>query len=97
MENENIRTYVLDCYGTEDCTVPADRLNKQLVAPPWGTAAAVCCLSVLRLVVCVCAPLLVPLLQMFYRVLTDNMAKNKLTDAEIRKIWEQIDPDNILK
>ena len=55
------------------------------------------CLSVSRLVVCLRAPLLVPLLQTFYRVLTNNMAKNKLTDAEIRKILEQMEADYILK
>ena len=47
--------------------------------------------------VCVYAPLLVTLLQTFYRVLTDNMAKKKLTNAENRKILEQIDADNTLK
>ena len=77
--------------------MPAVRSNKQLVALPWGTAVALCRLNVSRLVVCVCAPLLVPLLQTFYRVLTDNKAKNELTDADIRKILEQMDADNILK
>ena len=67
------------------------------VTVPWGTEAAVCCLSVSTLVVCVRAPLLVQLLQAYYRVLTDNMAKINLTDAEIRNILEQMDADNILK
>ena len=47
--------------------------------------------------VCVCAQLLVTLLQTFYRLLTDQIAKNKLTDAKIIKILEQMDADNILK
>ena len=56
-----------------------------------------CADSLSRFWFCAHAPLLATLLQTFYRVLTDNMAKNKLTDAEIRNILEQMDAENILK
>ena len=96
MENKNIRNYVLHCYRREANTVTVQS-NKQLVALACGPAAAVCRLSVSRLVVCVHARLLVPLLQTFYQELTNNMAKNKLTDAEIRKILEQIISENCIE
>ena len=76
--------------------MPAVRSNKQLVACrgalQWQYDA---CLS-RGCSVCTYVLHLVPLLQTFYRVLTDNMAKYKLADAEIRKILEQIYADNIL-